>query len=361
MISIQPHHYSDTIVNTRVLMIGPFPPPLGGVSVHIKRVMHKLVQQRNSVHCFDNSAYYNKYTPLLYPFLLLGCIIRRRPALIVYHTIYFRLSLIELTALTILRYLLAYRIMLIEHDCRHLYNRSPRWIHFFTLLLRHCHTIIFIGNRTYESYKAHHIPLTHCAIEEAFLPPTVADEESILMSYPPQLFSFLQTHTPIISANAFQIVMLNGKDLYGLDISIELLKQLKTIYPHVGLVIGLATIGNQAYYNVLQEQIARYALQDTIFFLHDQKELWPIIKRSDLFLRPTQSDGASVSISEALYFNVPVIASDVCTRPPGTLLFSIENLHLLIRIAQKALLRKDAHATISDDQQRYRLHTQPPA
>lgn len=359
-IKVQPHHYSDNIINAHALMIGPYPPPLGGVSVHIKRVMHKLKKQNNTVHCFDNSAHYNKYTKFLYPVLLLYTLARQRPHVVFYHTIFFRLSLWELTALKFLKYIFRYQIILIEHDCRHMYNRSPAWISKFIALIQQCSRVILIGNRTYESYKSQQIPLNNCTIEEAFLPPALHEEASILATYPPEIFSFLANHTPIISANAFQLVMLNGKDLYGLDISIQLLKQLRTVYPSAGLIIGLANIGNTAYYNMLQHQIMLYGLQDEIFFLHNQKELWPIIKRSDLFIRPTQSDGASISISEALHFKVPVIASDVCTRPPGTLLFSIENLSLLIRIAQKALLRKDAGETIPDDQQRYRLHPQPP-
>ncbi len=53
----------------------------------------------------------------------------------------------------------------------------------------------------------------------------------------------------------------------------------------------------------------------------DQKQLWPLIKKADLFLRPTLSDSFGISIAEALLFDVPAVASDVCVRPKGTVLF----------------------------------------
>ena len=45
------------------------------------------------------------------------------------------------------------------------------------------------------------------------------------------------------------------------------------------------------------------------------------MKTCDLFLRPTNSDGDSVSVRESLSLGVPVIASDAAPRPNGTILF----------------------------------------
>ena len=43
--------------------------------------------------------------------------------------------------------------------------------------------------------------------------------------------------------------------------------------------------------------------------------------RSDVFLRPALEDGDSISVREALAMGIPVVASRVGTRPPGTILF----------------------------------------
>ena len=43
--------------------------------------------------------------------------------------------------------------------------------------------------------------------------------------------------------------------------------------------------------------------------------------KSDVFVRPTNTDGYGISIAEAIYFKVPAVASNVCSRPEGTILF----------------------------------------
>jgi glycosyltransferase involved in cell wall biosynthesis len=45
------------------------------------------------------------------------------------------------------------------------------------------------------------------------------------------------------------------------------------------------------------------------------------MRRSHVFVRATLEDGDSISVREALALGVPVVASRVGTRPPGTILF----------------------------------------
>jgi hypothetical protein len=50
-----------------------------------------------------------------------------------------------------------------------------------------------------------------------------------------------------------------------------------------------------------------------------------LIELSDIVIRPTNADGDSLSIREALYFQKPIIASDVVKRPTGTITFKTRN------------------------------------
>ena len=52
------HIYSDAVYNKKVAILGPLPPPLGGVAVHIQRVGAKLRRQKNQVHHFNTTAEY---------------------------------------------------------------------------------------------------------------------------------------------------------------------------------------------------------------------------------------------------------------------------------------------------------------
>ena len=83
--------------------------------------------------------------------------------------------------------------------------------------------------------------------------------------------------------------------------------------------------------------IKQYGLQEHIFILTGQRELWPLMKHVDLFLRPTLSDGASVSVEEALWCGTPVVASDVCMRPQHVILFKTGDEDDLFRVVEKQL------------------------
>ena len=74
---------------------------------------------------------------------------------------------------------------------------------------------------------------------------------------------------------------------------------------------------------------------DRFYFMTGQKEIWPLFKKTDLMIRPTYSDGYGISIAESLYFGCPAIASNVCLRPKGTILFKNRDLDDL---ATKAML-----------------------
>ena len=67
-------------------------------------------------------------------------------------------------------------------------------------------------------------------------------------------------------------------------------------------------------------------------------ELWPVLKKSALFIRPTKTDGDALSLREALYYQVPTVASDVVYRPEGTYLYSAGAKDALVSEMKKILL-----------------------
>jgi glycosyltransferase involved in cell wall biosynthesis len=56
-----------------------------------------------------------------------------------------------------------------------------------------------------------------------------------------------------------------------------------------------------------------------------------LMARSDVFVRPTFRDGDSISVREATSLGVPVVASNVGTRPQGTFLFEAGDVDGLVR------------------------------
>lgn len=316
------HEYSDGIRHKTIAILGNYPPPLGGVSVHIKRVMHKLKQQHNRVHHFDTL---HRTTMIGYVMRLIYFLARANPDIVYYHTIDLNSRLIEFRLLMMLKKLLRFQFVVVEHNCRHLYDRSSKYKTTFSLLMRAVDHLVLIGYATATSYRANHIVMPqNTTIEAAFLPPDLQEKSAIINTYPEQLKDFIKSHTFIITINAFQLTFLEGNDLYGIDQSIELLRMIGD--SNAGLIIVLGVIGNTQYHQLLKERIKLYALEDQCFWIVGQKELWPILQCSQVFVRPTLSDAESVSVQEALYFKMSVVASDVCIRPADVLTFKTGNV-----------------------------------
>lgn len=323
------------------MVLGPLPPPLGGVSVHVQRVIARLKEQRNDVAHVDTCAEYRYRFFIIYILRLLLLLCWHRPDQVHLHTLYLSNGLCELQWIMRLKKMLHYDVLLIEHDCRYLYKRSEKWKRRLNELLPHVAQQIFIGNVTAQSYADNNmVSAQKSATESAFLPPDEIEEQAILASYPQELFQFMENHSPLLLANAFQLSLLDGKDLYGFDSCIELLWKVKMIHHNVGFIFVLGSIGNQLYYQQLLQMIAAYDLTDNCYFLIGQRQLWPLHKKIDLFVRPTLSDGASVSIEEALWIGKPVIATNVCQRPAQVAVYDVGDSDKFNELVVGALAEK---------------------
>src|SRR5690606_31309068 len=111
-------------------------------------------------------------------------------------------------------------------------------------------------------------------------------------------------------------------DVYGLDMLITLVENLKMKGIDIGLVFCLPKIGDEKYFKEKRREINEKGLQDNILILNSEiPNAFQIWEMSDMFIRPTSTDIEGISVKEALEFGTPTIASDVCTRPKETILF----------------------------------------
>jgi glycosyltransferase involved in cell wall biosynthesis len=336
------HCYSRDISNNNVVILGILPPPLGGVSVHIQRVKDKLEMQYNTVAVFNTEIRYRNW---LFPFYLLKLFIWllfQRPQIVMYHSSYVTTGILEIVCLAYAKKLLKFSLLIIDHDCRHLYQRSNVVKKLYQHALRNIDKLICIGNKTFMSYQDAQFTLPVYTIEEAFLPPIQVEKTRILARYPTELFEFIKTKKKIILANAAHCMRINGNDVYGLDLCIELMRNIKLTIDQCGLVIALAREGDNDYFKHILDSIKEHGLNNDIFILCGNYELWPLFEYAHLFVRPTLSDGASISIQEALYCNVPVVASDVCARPNGVQVFNISQSSSFLDCVKSILISPES-------------------
>jgi len=180
-----------------------------------------------------------------------------------------------------------------------------------------------VVNPEYEDFiKKLKVKNENIFIKNAFLPPPLEEENKILDTYKTELMDFIKEKNPLIIANGSSIIFFNNVDLYGLDMCIELTAKLKKDYPNLGFLFALANKNRNApYLKKMMLLIKKLKIEDNFYFLSGHNELWPIFKKSDLLVRPTNTDGDSISIREALYFKTSVVASDVTSRPKECYIF----------------------------------------
>jgi len=121
-----------------------------------------------------------------------------------------------------------------------------------------------------------------------------------------EIAEWLHTHRPILAATG------NAEPEYGINLLLDAVGQLRPRFPNVGCVVmGMNNPHRPA--NVLT--VGDIPHLDCI----------GLMSKADVFVRPTFADGDSISVREALALNVPVVASDCARRPTGTVLFETGN------------------------------------
>ena len=148
---------------------------------------------------------------------------------------------------------------------------------------------------------------------------------------PPYVWNFIKSHKPAIAGNAYQLVIRDGVDVYGLDLLIELVGRLKNEYPKIGLIFLLPEIGDFAYFRKIQKIIHNKELDDNILIVNVAMQAYPIWENVHVFVRPTTTDTTAISLHEALWFGTPAIASDCVSRPEGVLIFKNRDINSLVR------------------------------
>ncbi len=326
---VQEHSYSKNIYNQKILIFGPKSPPIGGVSVHIERVSEVYQKNNNLIELFDCTTEITGQNKFSYALKIFKLINKFKPDIIDYHTSFLKYYIPELFILVLLKIFFKFKINIIDHDPRYLYKKTYFQKKILNFLKIFIDQQIIIGSSTYQSYLDNKIKLRkNFSIQSPFLPPGDFQLQDLLKTYPESLFKFINSHKKIILMNAFNIGLLeSGQDLYGVDVAIDLVKFLNSdlaFVNQIGLVLLYQTC-DEKYLSVIKDKIRNLNLKNNIYFLKGNYILWPLFSKATIFIRPTRSDSWGISIEESLYFGVPAVASDVCQRPKGAILFDVNN------------------------------------
>jgi len=299
--------------NKKIAIIGSYPPPFGGISVHIQRVVALLNHDEyvlyntspngyaNAIQFYGKSKLYIIFTFLFKNFRLIH-----------HHT--------SNKLVRILLCLLGYfkkNIYLHIHGASLEEYFLDKSLSSFLLKKMIKNVSIIADNSKILNLAKPYLP-RHIYQIDAFLPPLYKEE--IYKSFEKQIPA---PKAKIIISMVGWFKEFRNTDLYGFDMALEALHKLRVEHNiDVAFLASVNGITSHRLYDQFVYKLSEFKLEKYFLLITDElEEIWPIYLRSDIFIRPTISDGSSVALLEAMWFEAKTIASDSVPRPEGVTIF----------------------------------------
>lgn len=273
----------------KILLVGSVPPPIGGVSIHLFRLINRMKYEKIDFDFFD----YKRDELLSFIKILNVDLV---------HTNYSN---------KIIRFLTTLFLRVLKKKVVITFHGKYSFTNIFDFLtLKLLNKGLVLNEYSYINAIAKIADKDRIKIISAFIPPGES-EEVLTNRISNGLDSFFSRYKSVACTNAHTYVLnKEGKDLYGVDFLLKVFSE----NSEYGLIISDPS-GN------LINKYSKFTKLDNILFISEPHSFIEIIKRSNIFVRATTTDGDSLSVKEALYFKTKVIASDCVDRPIGCILY----------------------------------------
>jgi hypothetical protein len=315
-----------------------YPPPYGGVSVHSMRLYETLkinqsvklvfkdfngleVHQDNHIIKVNNFPY--EFCSLLF----------KRNRIIHLHSN--NLNLWIAIGLLIFRH--SFIITIHNQNLRTITSRIKNFL--LKIFLKKVKYLILNDSDLSEFLLAKfHLKKEKIKILPAFIPPLESEQIGLNREF----IEFRNKYKFVVSTFAWKLYKKNGIDVYGIREIIQAVQTLISRGYSIGLIAIIPIIEDLNYFNELLKEISEFNLEDYIFiYTQNMTNAFEVWKMSNVFVRATSTDIEGLTIKEALYYDIPVVASDVVKRPKDAILYEFGNLDDLTEKISSALNIKD--------------------
>ena len=334
--------------NFSVALVGPYPPPYGGVSVHIKRLHWRLAGLNIPCRIYCQPLARREHEKYVVPSFKYSWHAwipehgwRCNASIVHFHDGWFWAPAAWLMLQR------GRKVVMTIHDqeagsvgwraASSLERRVSQW------LFRHPRSWwVAVSQEVRRQLIEKGVPSERITVAPAYIPPRDDADASSLPAY---VRDFLGAHSPVLSTYGWKLAIDGqGVDMYGFDQCIEMVRALKADFPGIGFAVSLPQVNDADYFRDLNARVAASGIEGNVLFitepLDDVHVLW---KASDVFVRATSTDGDAVAVREALSHAVPVVASDASTRPDGVVLFETRNLEAMTQAVREVLTHHVAH------------------
>lgn len=320
----------------RVLQLGPYPPPHGGVQTNLVAIDVAL-RERGHTSLVANITRHRRGGPehVFYPqssFALARHLLKRRFDIVHLH-VGGHLSIRLLLLCLLCTALPGVKTVLTFHSGG--YASSPQgrsvgpWT-FRGFVLRRLDAVIAVNSEVVRLFERLGVRRDRIRlIAPHAVNASRLDELRKQAILPPPFDAFFARHSPALVT----VGLLEPE--YDLPLQLELLPRLRLTSPRIGLVI----VGSGSLHADLAARIKSSVVADHVLLAGDVPHdvTLHLIARADALLRTTLFDGDSVAVREALCAGTPVVASNNGMRPSGVLLFPVRDLAGLEQAVAAAL------------------------
>jgi glycosyltransferase involved in cell wall biosynthesis len=318
----------------KVLQLGPYPPPNGGVQTHIAALVEFLRQ--SGIECdVMNLTRFRRASAngIFYPsssFAVLAHLLSHRYDIIHLH-IGGRIFLRQLGLAIACSALPRTHCVLTFHSGGYPSSEEGRSAHTRSLrafALRRFDRIIAVNSEIAAFFERLGVRRERISLISPHSAPASVTASADL---PAVVEKFFHNHQPLI------ITVGLLEEEYDLPLQIAAMKRVRQKWPNAGLLIA----GSGSLHDALRQQIDTQPHAQHILLYGDLPHVTTLqaITRADLMLRTTWYDGDALSVREALHFGLPVIATDNGMRPEGVRLIPSRDENALLAAIEEGLAK----------------------
>ena len=323
----------------KLIIIGSIPPPIGGVSTHVERIIPYLKDAGIDYVIWDyskNCKRNKRIISLRHEFRKIISSVLTKGEVKVLHCLLSKISFTRLNFFLLLKIMGIRLTITLVGSPKDIINNNPLKLLYLLILTHLSSHVIAVNKDFYNIFINHGISEKKLSVIPAFIP--FENNVFIEKPIPTNVVDFCLRHKPLIVTYAYGPVIFGKEDLYGLDLFVQLAQRLRKDLQQAGFVVVIPEISNKDYFNKIIREIDDKGLKDVFYFaIGNDFSFVPFMQYADLFIRATNTDGDALTLREALYCGVASIASDVCWRPDGTILFRNRDINDLYRAVSEVL------------------------
>jgi len=324
----------------KVILLGVFPPPIGGVAIHVQRFAETLRARGHTVEVLDYPGTDGAAKPAYVVRLPHGALrklwfiaryARRQPADAVVHFHVAAMGRFRWVAPLLFWCFRRQPKYLTLHSGLLLSARLRGWEKaYLRELMGRCRRLIPVNQELADALTALGIASARMAVIPAYIAQTASANAA------PAAVAHLDGTPTLVTTSGFLM------PLYNFDVLLDILPQLDAARYHFCFAFYGQT--DPAYEARILRRLGKFA---NVTILRDQPSdvFLGLLAASDLYVRTTVTDGDALTIREALDLGIEVFATDCVQRPAACRLFRHDDAaSLLALFAQPRAPRSRAQA-----------------